>query len=99
MNHNKENQQFVIQLDPKDDTVIAYLKYEFEIYNDYAKDTKIINLLSTVVPKDQEGKGIAKLLANAAFDQCQQDGVNQKHCPEQTKSHTKLYPSVISCWG
>ena len=78
MNHNKESQQFVIQLDPKDDTVIAYLKYEFENYNDSAKDTKIINLLSTVVPKDQEGKGIAKILANAAFEHCAKNNLRMK---------------------
>ena len=78
MNHNRETKNFVIQLDPKDETVIAYLKYEYENYNDSVRETKIINLLSTVVPKDQEGKGIAKILANAAFEFCATNNLHMK---------------------
>ena len=76
--HEKEAQQFTIQLDPKDETVIAYLKYEFEHGKESNGDNKIVNLLSTVVPKDQEGKGIAKILANSAFEYCATNNLRMK---------------------
>ena len=57
-----------MQLDPKDETIVANLTYSFEEQSD--KEGKTINLLSTNVPKIYEGRGIAKLLANAAFEYC-----------------------------
>ena len=78
VNHDEEAQKFIIQLDPKDETVIAYLKYEFEHYNPSDNHRKIVNLLSTVVPKEQEGKGIAKILANAAFEHCARNNLYMK---------------------
>ena len=76
--HEKEAQQFTIQLDPNDETVIAYLKYEFENGKVSNGDNKIVNLLSTVVPKDQGGKGIAKVLANSAFEYCATNNLRMK---------------------
>ena len=76
--HEREALQFTIQLDPKDETVIAYLKYELENGMVSDSDTKIVNLLSTVVPKDHEGKGIAKILANAAFEYCATNNLHMK---------------------
>ena len=67
VHHDDKNRQFIIQLNPNDKSVIANLIYEFEMVE---KEVSSINLLSTNVPKDYEGKGIAKLLANAALDYC-----------------------------
>ena len=63
--HDEQNRQFIIQLDPKDNTKIANLTYQFE---EGTGTPKFANLMSTNVPKEYEGKGIAKILAIAAFE-------------------------------
>jgi len=69
--HDEKNRQFVIQLDPKDEHVIANLTYEFEEETSEQETKKLIlNLISTNVPKRFKGKGIAKILALAAFEHC-----------------------------
>ena len=79
MRHDQEYRKFVIYLDPNDNTVIAYLNYEFE---EVKGEGKSINLISTNVPREYEGKGIAKLLANAAFDYCADNDIRM----------------TLSCW-
>ena len=63
--HDEQNRQFIIQLDPKDNTKIANLTYQFE---EGTGTPKFANLMSTNVPKEFEGRGIAKILAIAAFE-------------------------------
>ena len=71
--HDENKRQFVIQLDPKDEAVIANLTYEFEeeeTPEQHLTKQSFVNLLSTNVPKCYEGQGIAKILAIAAFEYC-----------------------------
>merc|ERR1712020_175486 len=77
--HDQEYRKFVIYLDPSDNTVIAYLNYEFE---EVEGGGKSIDLISTNVPHEYGGKGIAKLLANAAFDYCADNDIRM----------------TLSCW-
>lgn len=78
VNHDEKTKQFIIQLDPNDEAVIANLTYQFENHTVSGTETKTVNLLSTTVPKDQEGKGIAKILANAAFEYCAANNLHMK---------------------
>lgn len=72
VHHDQENRQFVIHLDPNDKTAIAHLNYQVE--EDVERGGKLFNLVSTNVPTKYEGRGIAKLLANTAFDYCADNG-------------------------
>ena len=76
VHHDKIKQMFVIQLDPNDQTKIANLMYQFE--DTKTAETKLVNLLSTNVPKEYGGKGIAKLLALAAFEHCANNNTRMK---------------------
>jgi predicted GNAT family acetyltransferase len=54
--------------DAKGTPLKAYLRY-----SQVSEGT--LNLYTTVVPKDFEGRGIAKALANAAFEHCHQNNL------------------------
>lgn len=56
--HNKGEMKFIIEVEGHEP---AFLKYK-QISSDS------LDLWTTVVPRSLEGKGIAKLLANEAFD-------------------------------
>ena len=88
--HDTKNRQFTIQLDPSDKSVIANLVYEFE--ND--KEGSTINLLSTNVPKIYEGKGIAKLLANAAFEYCSDKNLQMTLTCWYLKGYLERHPNA-----
>ena len=93
VNHDEKIKQFIIQLDPNDESVIANLTYQFENHIVSGKETKIVNLLSTNVPKEQEGKGIAKILANAAFEYCATNNLHMKLTCWYLEGYLKRNPS------
>ena len=66
--HNVENQEFTISLPSMP---AAYLKYR-EI------GPNQVDMFTTVVPKEMEGRGIAKLLAQAAFNFAVDNDVKMK---------------------
>lgn len=93
--HDENNRQFVIQLDPKDEAVVANLTYEFE-EEASGNDNKqsMVNLLSTNVPKSFEGQGIAKILAVAAFEHWANNDTRMKLTCWYLEGYLKRNPNL-----
>jgi len=66
--HCEDTSRFVLRLDADSEAVLKYKR----------ESDSVLDLFSTVVPKQFEGRGLGKVLASAAFDHVRDNGLKMR---------------------